>query len=55
MKKLGFTAVIASALATAVVGFAAPASAGIDHHIWVHQQHQSATVPQVDHSVHQSR
>ncbi|MCV7067641.1 hypothetical protein H7H51_21690 [Mycolicibacterium farcinogenes] len=51
MKKLGLTAVIASALATAVVGLAAPASAGIDHHLWVHQQHQKAQVPQVDNTV----
>ncbi|MDV3123297.1 hypothetical protein M1247_00075 [Mycobacterium sp. 21AC1] len=55
MKKLGFTAVIASGLAAAVVGLAAPASAGVDHHTWLDQVGQHATAPQVDTTVHQSR
>lgn len=51
MKKFGLTAIAASGLAAAVLGLAAPASAGVDHHLWVHQQHQRAQVPQVDNTV----
>ena len=51
MKKFGITAALVSGLTAAVVGLAAPASAGIDHHIWVHQQHQKAQAPQVDNTV----
>ncbi|OBG85110.1 hypothetical protein A5699_25195 [Mycobacterium sp. E802] len=51
MKKFGFTAIAASGLAAAVLGLAVPASAGVDHHIWVHQLHQKAQVPQVDNTV----
>jgi len=51
MKKLGIPAVLVSGLATALVGMAAPASAGVDHHLWVHQMHQRATAPQVDTTV----
>jgi hypothetical protein len=55
MKKFGFTAIIASGLAATVVGLAAPASAGIDHHSWLNNVNQHATAPQVDNTVHQSR
>ena len=63
MKKLGFATVIASGLAAAVVGFAAPAQAispangsdvlitapkGIDHLDWLNDIQQKPDVPQVD-------
>jgi hypothetical protein len=55
MKKFGFATVIASGLAAAVLGFAAPAQADAIHHDWVHDIQQQVSVPQVDTSVHQSR
>ncbi len=55
MKKLGFATVIASGLTAAVLGFAGPANAGIDHHTWLDQIGPSVSVPQVDTGVHQSR
>ncbi|MGW4098399.1 hypothetical protein [Mycobacterium sp. NPDC004974] len=51
MKKFGITALFVSGLATALLGLASPASAGVDHHLWVHQMHQKATAPQVDTTV----
>ncbi|QZH61975.1 hypothetical protein K1X22_09875 [Mycolicibacterium farcinogenes] len=51
MRKFGIPAVLVSGLATTLLGLAAPASAGVDHHLWVHQMHQKATVPQVDTTV----
>ncbi|WP_165612391.1 hypothetical protein [Mycolicibacterium porcinum] len=54
MKKLGFTAVVASALATAVLGLAGPASADVSHHDWLNQIGPHVTVPHVDTTVHQS-
>lgn len=45
---------LVSGVATALVGLSAPASAGVDHHLWVHQMHQKATAPQVDTTVKQS-
>ena len=55
MKKFGFATIAASGLAAAIVGFAAPAQAGIDHHDWLHNIQPQVTVPQVDTSVQQSR
>lgn len=55
MKKLGFTALIASGLAAAVVGIAAPASADTGHHDWIYSNQSQATAPHVDTTVHQSR
>ena len=55
MKKLGFATMIASGLAAAVLGFAGPAQADIDHHDWVHDIQQQVNVPQVDTTVQQSR
>ncbi|MGX9788884.1 hypothetical protein [Mycobacterium sp. MMS18-G62] len=55
MKKFGFATIAASGLAAAVLGFAGPAQAGIDHHDWLHDIQPQVTVPQVDNSVHQSR
>lgn len=55
MKKFGFATIIASGLAAAVVGFAAPAQADIVHHDWVHDIQPQVNVPMVDTSVHQSR
>ncbi|WP_135451403.1 hypothetical protein [Mycobacterium sp. DL99] len=54
MKKFGFTAVIASGLAAAVLGLAGPASADVSHHGWLDQIGPHVTVPQVDTTVHQS-
>jgi hypothetical protein len=63
MKKLGFATVIASGLAAAVLGFAAPAQAiapatasdvaitapqGIDHLDWLNDIQQRPNVPRVD-------
>ena len=54
MKKFGFASIVASGLAAAVLGLAAPAQAGLAHNIWVnHHYGQSVTVPHVDTSVHQ--
>jgi hypothetical protein len=55
MKKLGFATVIASGLTAAVLGLAGPAQADIGHHNWVNDIHPTATVPQVDNTVQQSR
>lgn len=55
MKKFGFAAVIASGLATAVLGLAGPAQADVGHHDWLNNVGPHVTVPQVDTSVHQSR
>jgi hypothetical protein len=55
MKKFGFATIIASGLTAAVLGFAGPAQADSDHHYWVHDIQQQATVPQVDNTVQQSR
>jgi hypothetical protein len=55
MKKFGFATIIASGLAAAVLGFAAPAQADVVHHDWVHDIQQQVNVPQVDTSVQQSR
>ena len=61
MKKFGFAAVVASGLAAAVIGGAAPAQAAVEistdvgHHGWVNILQPSVNVPQVDTSVHQSR
>jgi hypothetical protein len=55
MKKFGFATIAASGLAAAILGFAGPAQAGIDHHDWLHDIQPQVSVPQVDTSVHQSR
>jgi hypothetical protein len=55
MKKFGIATAIASGLAAAVLGFAAPAQADSGHHDWVHDIQQQVNVPQVDTSVMQSR
>lgn len=47
MNKFGFTGIIATAFAAAVVGLAAPAQADIAHHEWVHDNQQRATTGQV--------
>ncbi len=54
MKKFGLTAMIASGLAAAVMGLAAPASADVAHHDWLNQIGPHVTVPHVDTTVHQS-
>ncbi|GFG54494.1 hypothetical protein CQY20_00550 [Mycolicibacterium agri] len=64
MKKFGFATVIASGLAAAVFGFAAPAQAvapaapsdvtiakGVDHLDWLNDIQQRANAPRVDNSV----
>jgi hypothetical protein len=48
MKKFGLGSIVATGLAAAVLGFAAPAQADIVHHKWVHEIQQQVNVPQVD-------
>jgi hypothetical protein len=55
MKKIGFATVIASGLTAAVLALAGPAQADIGHHDWVHDIQPTATAPQVDNTVQQSR
>jgi hypothetical protein len=55
MKKFGFATIAASGLAAAILGFAGPAQAGIDHHDWLHDIQPQVSVPHVDTSVQQSR
>ena len=55
MKKFGFATIVASGLAAAVIGLAGPAQADVGHHDWVNDIHPTATVPQVNTTVHQSR
>ena len=55
MKKFGFATIMASGLTAAFLGLAGPASAGVDHLDWLNNIHQSATSPQVNTSVQQSR
>ncbi|MDX1888845.1 hypothetical protein [Mycolicibacterium sp. 050158] len=55
MKKFGVVGVLVGVLTAGVVSLAAPAQADLSHDIWANQQNQSsASVPQVDTSVHQS-
>lgn len=44
MKKIGITTAVATGFAAALFGLAAPAQAGIDHHEWVHNNQQQASV-----------
>jgi len=68
MKKFGFATIVASGLAAAVLGLAAPATAAVstgltsttistdlDHRFWVDQISPDVSVPHVDTSVRQSR
>lgn len=54
MKKFGIASMIASGFAAAVVGLAAPAQAGVNHHTWLDQIGPQVSVPHVDTTVHQS-
>lgn len=54
MKNLGFASIIATGLAAAVLGLAAPANADIGHHQWIDQIQPTVVVPHVDTTVHQS-
>lgn len=44
MKNFGFASAIATGFAAALFGLAAPASADVDHHQWIHDIQQQATV-----------
>ena len=44
MKKFGFATVAATAFAAALVGLAGPANADVDHHQWIQDNQQRATV-----------
>ncbi|MET0476074.1 MAG: hypothetical protein ABW001_15690 [Mycobacterium sp.] len=55
MKKLGFATIVAGGMAAAVLGFAGPAQADIDHHAFLNEITQTVNVPHVDTTVHQSR
>lgn len=54
-KNTTIAALIASGLAAAVVGLAAPAHADIGHHNWAVDSNQQAQAPSVDTTVQQSR
>ncbi|MCP9272088.1 hypothetical protein [Mycolicibacterium arenosum] len=54
-KNTTIAAVIASGLAAAVLGLAAPAQADIGHHDWAVDTNQQAHAPSVDTTVQQSR
>jgi hypothetical protein len=55
MKKLGLATIIAGGMTAAVLGFAGPAQADIDHHAFLNEITQTVNVPHVDNTVHQSR
>jgi hypothetical protein len=55
MKKFGFASVIATGLAAALFGLAAPANADVVHHDWVHEIQQHATVGSVTSTVGNGR
>jgi hypothetical protein len=44
MKKFGFASVVATGFVAAMFGLAAPASADVDHHQWINDIQQRATV-----------
>jgi hypothetical protein len=47
MKKFGFASIIATGFAAAVLGLAGTASADVDHHQWINDIQQRATVGSV--------
>jgi hypothetical protein len=53
MKKLGFTGIIVSGLAAAVLGLASPAHADYGHHQWVGDMSSSASVTHANTNAHQ--
>jgi hypothetical protein len=55
MKKFGIASIFATGLTAGVLALAGPAQADIGHHDWVDNTNQSASVPHVDTTVHQSR
>ncbi|WP_197040200.1 hypothetical protein [Mycobacterium sp. URHB0044] len=55
MKKFGITTAIATGFAAAILGLAAPANAGIDHHQWINDIQQQATVGSVTSTVGNGR
>ncbi|GAB7071384.1 hypothetical protein JCM12141A_56730 [Mycolicibacterium hodleri] len=55
MKKFSIASIVASGFAAALFGLAAPASADIDHHQWVNDIQQRATVGQVTSTVGNGR
>ncbi|GLP76895.1 hypothetical protein TUM20983_40050 [Mycobacterium antarcticum] len=55
MKKFSITSVVATGFAAALFGLAAPASAGIDHHQWINDIQQEATVGAVTSTVGNGR
>ena len=55
MKKFGFSGVVATGFAAAMFGLSAPASADIDHHQWVTDIQQHATVGTVTSTVGNGR
>lgn len=55
MKKVSIASIVASGFAVALFGLAAPASADIDHHQWINDIQQRATVGQVTSTVGNGR
>ena len=54
VKKLGLATLIAGGMTAAVLGFAGPAQADIDHQLFINEITQPVFVPHVDTTVHQS-
>jgi len=55
MKKFSIASIVASGFAAALFGLAAPASADIDHHQWINDIQQRATVGSVTSTVGNGR
>ncbi len=55
MKKFGFAGIIATGFAAAVLGLAGPASADLDHHQWITDIQQHATVGTVTSTIGNGR
>jgi hypothetical protein len=55
MKKFGFASIVATGFAAALFGLAAPANAGVDHHTWLNEIQQHASVGSVTSTVGNGR
>jgi hypothetical protein len=55
MKKSAFATIVASGFAAALFGLAAPANAGVDHHAWLNDIQQHASVGSVTSTVGNGR
>lgn len=55
MKKFGIASAVAAGFAAALFGLAAPASADVEHHQWVHDIQPTATVGAVTSTIGNGR